>query len=130
MLHIVGGRALLARGDADEAARTFRFAVRAAAQAHAPAESVQARIGLCDASLRRGAVAAAWRAASEARRQASRLRSDEARAAALVACAAVQRRRKAHAEAARSWAAAEALVPSPTRSHGRWFTVETPGHQD
>lgn len=124
MLQIVGGRAQLLRGDADEAARAFRFAARAAAQAGATAEGIQARIGLCDASLKRGTIAEAWRAASEARRQAARLGSKEARAAALVACAAVQRRRKAHAEAAQSWAAASALVPSPTRLYGRWFTVE------
>jgi DNA-binding transcriptional LysR family regulator len=124
MLHIVGGRAQLLRGDADEAARAFRFAARAAARAGAAAEGIQARIGLCDASLKRGAVAEAWRAAEEARRQAARLTSKDARAAALVACAAVQRRRKAHAAAARSWAAAASLVPSPTRLYGHWFAVE------
>jgi hypothetical protein len=127
MLHVVVGRAQLALGDADEAARAFRFAARAAAGAQAVAEGIQARIGLCEASLKRGAVAEAWRAAAEARRQAARLRSNDARAAALVACAAVQRRRKAHAAAERSWAAAAALVPSPTRLYGRWFTVETLG---
>ena len=124
MLHVVGGRALLARDDPDGAARAFGFALRAAAGAKALAEGIQARIGLCDALLRRNAVAEAWRAAAEARRQSARLRSADARAAALVACAAVQRRRKQHAAAGRSWAAAAALVPSPTRLHGRWFTVE------
>ncbi|MCU1277238.1 MAG: hypothetical protein JWM53_784 [bacterium] len=106
-----------------EAERAFRFAVRAAERASASAEEVQARLGLVDARLRRGQIAAAANASERVRRLARASRSRHAEAAALLASAEIESRRGRTARAQRLFAEAARKVPSPRTPYGYWFNV-------
>jgi DNA-binding transcriptional LysR family regulator len=125
MLHLVIGRAQLALGDVGEAERAFRFAARAAEEARAQLERLQAQLGLVAARLRGGHLAGAAAEAGRARRLARTAGSPHGEAAALVSVAAVEARR-GRTELAERWLAeAGQRVPTPLEPYGYWFNVST-----
>jgi DNA-binding transcriptional LysR family regulator/tetratricopeptide (TPR) repeat protein len=123
MLHLLIGRAQLALGDGREAERAFRFAARAAEQARAQPERLQAQLGIVDVRLRAGELAGAAAELARARPLARLAGSPHGEAALLVAVATVEERRGRKQLAERRRTDAAQLVPTPLDPYGYWFNV-------